>query len=392
MKYAVQKFCGCFGESASKGQAEIGVFPLFFSPLCPWQPHIGPLFDKMRNYWDSVYKCRINRSVLSHPLLPFGLSIEMEHLQMMRRWFSSLFFLPVLLGLAACQAEPPQSSGQNAPPVTESLTIPDDPDPALWVVKDEDTTIYLFGTIHILKPGLSWFDEAVKDAFDESEELVVEMVQPDPATMVKIVNDLAIDKTGVSLRDKLSEEDRADYEAAMASLNLPVDRFDPFEPWFASISMSLIPLMESGYTTGSGVEDALTSRAKAQNKRIVGLETPEQQLGFFDKLPEDVQIRFLNFNVDTISEMPDGMENMIAHWSNANIGALAELMNAGLEEKIVYETLLSNRNANWAIWVEERMKEPGTVFMAVGAGHLAGDDSLQEQLKKRNILVERVKY
>ncbi|MGI9360936.1 MAG: TraB/GumN family protein, partial [Parasphingorhabdus sp.] len=104
---------------------------------------------------------------------------------MIRRWFSKLSFLPLFLGLAACQAEPPQSSGQTAPLAAEALTIPDDPDPALWVVKDEDTTIYLFGTIHILKPGLSWFDEAVKDAFDESEELVVEMIQPEPAEMVR---------------------------------------------------------------------------------------------------------------------------------------------------------------------------------------------------------------
>lgn len=311
---------------------------------------------------------------------------------MMRRWLSYLFIVPIFLGLAACEATSPRSAGDAAPQKTEIATIPEDPDPALWVVKDEDTTIYLFGTVHILKPGLTWFDEAVKEAFDASDELVVEMIEPDPAAMMKIVNDMAIDKTGVSLRDKLSEEDRADYEAALTSLNLPVAAFDPLKPWFASVSLSLVPLMKSGYDTNSGVEDALTSRAKARNMKIIGLETPEQQLGFFDNLPEDVQIRFLNFNVDTIDEMADGMENMVAHWANANITALAELMNAGLEEKILYETLLSNRNANWAVWVDERMDQPGTVFMAVGAGHLAGETSLQAQLKKRGLKAKRVKY
>ncbi len=311
---------------------------------------------------------------------------------MMRRWLSYLFIVPIFLGLTACEAAPPQSVGDAAPQQTEVATIPDDPDPALWVVKDEDTTIYLFGTVHILKPGLTWFDEAVKEAFDASDELVIEMIEPDPAAMMKIVNDMAIDRTGVPLRDKLSEEDRADYEAALTSLNLPVAAFDPLKPWFASVSLSLVPLMKSGYDTNSGVEDALTSRAKARNMKIIGLETPEQQLGFFDNLPEDVQIRFLNFNVDTIDDMADGMENMVAHWANANITALAELMNAGLEEKILYETLLSNRNANWAVWVDERMDQPGTVFMAVGAGHLAGETSLQAQLKKRGLKTKRVKY
>lgn len=311
---------------------------------------------------------------------------------MMRRWFSPLICLPLILGLAGCQAEPPQSASKVAPPETKIATIPDDPDPALWVLKDKDTTIYLFGTVHILKPGLSWFDEAVKDAFDGSEELVIEMIEPDSAAMMKIVSDLAIDKTGVPLRDKLSAEDRADYEAAMTSLELPVNAFDPLEPWFASVSMSLVPLMKSGYDTNSGVEDALTSNAKATNMKIIGLETPEQQLGFFDNLPEDVQIRFLNFNVDSIDDMADGMENMVAAWANADINALAELMNAGLDEKILYDTLLSNRNADWAEWVDNRMDQPGTVFMAVGAGHLAGDASLQAQLAKRGFKVKRVKY
>ncbi|MEP3227508.1 MAG: TraB/GumN family protein [Parasphingorhabdus sp.] len=311
---------------------------------------------------------------------------------MARRWLSALITSPLLLGLAACQSEPPQTAGQSAAAEAQIATLPDDPDPALWVLKDDDTTIYLFGTVHILKPGLLWFDEAIKDAFDESDELVVEMIEPDPAAMMKIVGDLAIDKSGVSLRDKLNTEDRAAYEAAMTSLDLPVNAFDPLDPWFASVSMSLVPLVKNGYDPNSGVEDALTGSAKSRNMKIIGLETPEQQLGFFDNLPEDVQIRFLNFNVNSIGDMAAGMENMVAHWANANIAALAELMNAGLEEKILYDTLLSNRNANWAEWVDQRMDQPGTVFMAVGAGHLAGDASLQAQLAKRGFRTKRIKY
>lgn len=311
---------------------------------------------------------------------------------MMRRWFSPLICLPLVIGLAACQTTPAQSASATAPVEMEIATIPDDPDPALWVLKDEDTTIYLFGTVHILKPGMQWFDEAIKDAFDESGELVIEMIEPEPATMMKIVSDLAIDKTGVPLRDKLSPEDRAAYEAALTSLNLPVNAFDPLDPWFASVSLSLVPLMQNGYDTNSGVEDDLTATAKAKNMKIIGLETAEQQLGFFDNLPEDVQIRFLNFNVNSIGDMADGMENMVAHWANANISALAELMNAGLEEQVLYDTLLSNRNAAWSEWVDERMDQPGTVFMAVGAGHLAGDASLQEKLKERGLKTKRVKY
>lgn len=315
---------------------------------------------------------------------------------MARRWLSHILLLPLYLSLTACPAtgNDTASVGSDAIPaaVATPAVMPDDPDPALWVIKDEDTTIYLFGTVHILKPGMTWFDEAVKESFDASDELVVEMIKPDPAVMVRIVNDLAIDKTGVSLRDKLTAEDRAAYEATMTKLNLPVAAFDPLDPWFASVNLSLIPLMRSGYAADQGAEDELLAQARARAIKITGLETPEQQLGFFDNLPEDVQIRFLNFTVATIDEAADSMEQMVAEWANANVEALDELMNAGLEDKILYDTLLVNRNKSWAGWVDQRMKQPGTVFMAVGAGHLAGDGSLQAFLAQKGLVAERIEY
>lgn len=313
---------------------------------------------------------------------------------MMKRLFAFFALLPLALGTSACAAQSaaPETAVSAEPPAAAVAQLPDDADPALWVLKDEDTTIYMFGTVHILKPGMTWFDEAVKEAFDKSDELVIEMIEPDPATMVQIINDIAIDKSGKSLRDKLLPEDRAKYEAALAKLNLPPASFDPLDPWFASVSISLIPLMSSGYDVNSGVEKDLKAEAELRNMTVIGLETPEQQLGFFDNLPEDVQIGFLNFTVSTLEDVPAGMENMVAQWANANVDALGELMNAGLEDKILYDTLLANRNATWANWVEQRMDEPGTLFMAVGAGHLAGESSLQEKLKAKGLKVKRLKY
>jgi len=323
---------------------------------------------------------------------------------MPRNWLFNRLFIPLSMALAACSApaENIASTGSDATPAAVNSvastpeyipgTMPDDADPALWVIRDEDTTLYLFGTVHILKPGMTWFDEAVKDSFDSSGELVIEMIKPDAATMMNIVNELAINKSGVSLRDKLDAEDRAEYEATMVKLDMPVAAFDPLDPWFASVNLSLIPLVRSGYAADQGVEDALIAQARARAIRITGLETPEQQLGFFDDLPEEVQIRFLNFTVDNIDDTAEGMEQMVAEWANANVDALGELMNAGLEDEMLYETLLVNRNRNWAEWVEGRMKEPGTIFLAVGAGHLAGASSLQAILAEKGLVAERVEY
>ena len=312
---------------------------------------------------------------------------------MPRTWLLTLV-LTVLLALPACQTMPQESAGSAVVAAAEKppAVMPEDADPALWLIRDEDTTIYLFGTVHILKPGMTWFDEAVKDSFEASDELVIEMIKPDPTVMMKIVNDLAIDKTGVSLRDKLAAEDRTHYEETLTRWTVPVAAFDALDPWFASVNLSLIPLMRSGYATDQGVEEALLSHAAARKIAITGLETPEQQLGFFDNLPEEVQIRFLNFTVDTIDGAAEGMEQMVIEWANGNVDALGELMNAGLEDRILYETLLVNRNKSWADWVEQRMQQPGTIFLAVGAGHLAGDSSLQALLAKKGLVAKRIEY
>lgn len=312
---------------------------------------------------------------------------------MPRKWLFSALLIPLCLSLSACQTAPNEPGNlASTPPEAAPAVMPDDADPALWVIRDEDTTIYLFGTVHILKPGMTWFDEAVKTSFDASDELVVEMIKPDPAEMMRIVNDLAIDRTGIALRDKLTPDDRAHYEATLTQLDLPVAAFDALDPWFASVNISLIPLMRAGYATDQGVEDALLSHARARKIEITGLETPEQQLGFFDNLPEDVQIRFLNFTIDTIDEAAEGMEQMVIEWANANVLELGELMNAGLEDQIIYDALLVDRNLQWAEWVEQRMAEPGTVFMAVGAGHLAGESSVQAVLAKNGLVAKRIEY
>jgi uncharacterized protein len=274
--------------------------------------------------------------------------------------------------------------GQSAPTV--------DADPALWVVKDKDTTIYLFGTVHILKPNLGWFDEGVKTAFDASDTLVLELVQPPADKMQALFVDLAIDKSGKTLRSKMNDADRVKYDAALTKLGMPVTQFDPFDPWAAAVTLQLVTLAKDGFDPGSGAESVITSAASQAKKEIIGLETAEYQLGIFDTLPEEKQIRFL---IDGSSDLDKGkevMDNLVAKWASGDIDGLAKLMNDGLTDPMLYDKLLTQRNANWATWIKERMAKPGTVFVAVGAGHLGGKTSVQKLLKKQKLKAKRVKY
>ncbi|KRC81047.1 polysaccharide biosynthesis protein GumN [Sphingomonas sp. Root241] len=268
-----------------------------------------------------------------------------------------------------------------------------DADPALWVVKDADTTIYLFGTVHVLKPGLGWFDEGVKAAFDKSDELVLEMVEPDAATMQGLIMKTALNPEGPTLTEKLPADKREAYAKAMTDVGVPAAALDRFDPWFAAVTLSIAGLPKLGYDPESGAERTLTTAAKAANKQVIGLETAEQQLGYFDNLPEPLQVKFLVSTVEDYPRMATELDKMIASWSAGDPETLGKTMNEELADTPeLAKVLLADRNARWADWIEQRLQKPGTVFVAVGAGHLAGAESVQAQLAKHKLTVTRVAY
>lgn len=281
---------------------------------------------------------------------------------------------------------------QTAAPAPAPAAATVDADPALWVVKDDDTTIYLFGTVHVLKPGLSWFDEAVKTAFDASDELVLELIQPEPAAAQQMLGSVIVDIDGPPLSQKLPEADRPALAKALTENGIPPEQFEPIKPWFVALTLSLAPLQKLGYDPNSGTETVLTAAAKAAKKPIGALETFTGQLAVLDTLPEPVQIQYLQETVKEISKVGETIERMVTQWSKGDPEALAVTMNEGVQIPELRNALLTKRNIAWAEWIENRLKKPGTVFMAVGAGHLAGKDSVQVQLGTRKLMATRVSY
>lgn len=264
--------------------------------------------------------------------------------------------------------------------------------PALWVVQDPDTTIYLFGTVHVLKPGLRWFDGTVKAAFESADTLVVEVLEPEAAEMQRTIMKLAVDADGPPLSEKLSPEAREKYKAAMKAEGIPWEALERLEPWMAGMTLAVAPLGRLGYSAEAGVEKILVAQAQGASKTIVGLETVEQQLGYFDGLAEEDQIAFLNATVDGLPGMEGQFAALVEHWSAGKPDALAREMNASLAATpVLAKTLLFDRNARWAEWIRNRMEQPGTLFLAVGAGHLAGAQSVQDSLKALGLMPRRVK-
>ena len=313
----------------------------------------------------------------------------------MKKWFKILATTCAVIPFAQCAVLPGSNVATAAEPASvAAATATTDADPALWVVKDDDTTIYLFGTVHVLKPGLSWFDEAVKDAFDKSDEMMLELVMPeDQAAVAKTMMPLAMDTTGKTIPSRLTADELKAYQAALVSVGVPANAFDSFEPWFPAMTLSVLPLTKLGYDPEQGAEKLLTKFAKDNSKPVAGLETLEEQLGFFDKLPETQQVAFLNAVVKDIDKLGPMLDKMVGLWAKGDPDGLAVTMNESMAATPeLAQILLYDRNARWADQIKTRMDKPGTVFIAVGAGHLAGDKSVQDYLKDRGLTATRIAY
>ncbi|HZV17155.1 MAG TPA: TraB/GumN family protein [Sphingobium sp.] len=294
--------------------------------------------------------------------------------------------VPLAPALAAPAADtiinPPVE--QTAPPVARFVHA----DPALWVIQDEDTTIYLFGTIHLLRREILWFDGPVRRAFDSAQEVVLEII--DEEGQAGILSS-AMQPDAPPLSSQLPGGQGAKFLAALADNGAPAVLFDHVKPWLAAVALTTLPLQKLGYSPESGVDRAIRVEALAAGKALVGLETAAEQMGFFSAMPHDLQLALLSQTIDELPTLPSTIEQMITAWGAGDPDRLGALMNESVNDNPgLRKVLLTERNARWADWIKDRLAMPGTVFIAVGAGHLAGADSVQAMLRMRGIESARV--
>jgi hypothetical protein len=264
--------------------------------------------------------------------------------------------------------------------------------PAMWALSDEDTTIYLFGTIHTLPPGVEWRTPAIEQALAASDELVTEIsLDTDQMAAAASLMRMGMGSNLPALIDRVPRRKRDELSAAIGQSGLPAAIFDRMETWAAALTIGAVAFQRAGLNPELGVDRILTRTFAERQKPRLALETIEEQLGFFDTLPEDDQRDFLVGVLETPEEIRREFDRMLAAWTSGDTDAIARTfddeakMSADLRER-----LLTRRNARWAEWLQRRLERPGTSFVAVGAGHLAGRDSVQDMLRRRGLTTRRV--
>ena len=265
--------------------------------------------------------------------------------------------------------------------------------PAMWMLSDADTTIYLFGTIHLLPKGTQWRTATFDKAAISASDLVIETMidEANPMAAAQEMMKLAVSPNLPPLSDRVAPDKRAKLIEVAGKTGVPMAMFDKLETWGATFILLSVTMKELGLDPSSGVESTLKTEFTTAKKPIGQLETNAEQFGFFDTLPEKAQREFLTSVLDDPAKAKKQFDEMLAVWTRGDVRAMGETFNREFAKSPeLRENLLRKRNANWNGWLQRRLATPGTTMVAVGAGHLSGDDSVIEMLEKSGYKVKRV--
>jgi uncharacterized protein YbaP (TraB family) len=270
--------------------------------------------------------------------------------------------------------------------------------PALWKFGNKDTTIYLFGTIHALPPHYQWQDGRIAKAMAKSDTLVVEtVIEKDPQALAKLFP--PPDPSLPPIIERVAPKYRKAFAAQIARSRIDQTALDRMPTWQAAFVLMGVLMKDIGVERASGVENVISDSFAAPQpdrsgpRKVEGLETPASQLALFANLSEVDQRELLESMVTGNGDAKTDYRKMLHAWISGNEAAIARAFANDKDlTPHLRDVLLKRRNSNWADWLDKRLDTPGTVFVAVGAGHLAGPNSVQNMLAAKGIKVERIYY
>lgn len=266
--------------------------------------------------------------------------------------------------------------------------------PALWRVSDADSDVYIFGTFHILPDTLDWQTDAVMEAVDSAQTLYLEADVHSPeaqAQMQALIPQYGLNPQGVTLSSMLDDETRALLAEVAPTVGAAPAALDPLRPWLAQLMLSVAKIQQMGFNPAAGTEMQLIARVSGTDTEFGYFETAAEQIGFLAGIPEEVQVRGFAETLHELEDLPQEVDDMVRAWATGDVEVLDEYVNGDMreDEPEVYEAVIVQRNRNWIPQIEAILEGEGTVFIAVGAGHLPGDEGVIELLRHEGYEVVR---
>lgn len=257
----------------------------------------------------------------------------------------------------------------------------------LWAVEGEHNTVWLLGSVHVLRAGDATLPTAAEEAFDDAEQIVMEVdldgADADPLALATAMQSQALLPEGQTLRSVLGS-DYAAMNAQARQSGIDLASLDPFAPWLVAMAVLDQEMARRGYLPEHGVEQTLARRAAQQGKPIEGLETAAEQFAMLASMPLPTQKRFLQMTLDESAELDQELADMLAAWRTGNTAALAAM----LEEESqtfpdLYRRLTIERNRAWVQQIDRMLDSRDDYLVVVGAMHLVGPESVVDLLRRR---------
>lgn len=295
--------------------------------------------------------------------------------------------------LASCSpSSAPQSGNDTVSERVRDARARND-GPAIWVAKDFDSTLYLFGTVHLLPDDLVWQREDMRQAFDEAGTIFFE-VDTGPKGQIDatvLTTRLGLRDDGGRLTDQLDNYQRNLMEAAANNGNLTIAALDGMQPWLASEYLTFAAAQDAGLSAELSADEALKSRAARTGKNVIYLETLETQIRASADLPDYIQIDVLTETLEKFNSLGDDATEIADQWSVGGTDYLTEKLIRPMRSRApeVFNALLRDRNRAWSTQISRFMEDSGTGFVAVGTAHLLGEESLLSELREQGYSVQR---
>ncbi len=263
----------------------------------------------------------------------------------------------------------------------------------LWKVESPSTSVYLLGSIHLLKPDSAPLNATIDAAFAESKRLVLEidLAREGPAKVQQLMLRRGVNLDGKTLEQAVSGETYAMATAWAKDLGLDIKMMSPLKPWVAALTMLAAELQRLGYDPNLGVDRQLAQRAKQANKPLVGLETAEFQIGLIDRLPPRLQELMLRQSLAEREQLEKFADDMVHAWRRGEVTQVEKLFLQSMKRfPELQETLIDARNRNWLPQIEELLTLDEPSLVVVGAAHLVGANGVIELLKGRGYKLEQL--
>ncbi len=259
---------------------------------------------------------------------------------------------------------------------------------SLWELHGKHNTVFLLGSIHVLRPGDYPLSPAVMQAYASSKSLLMEINLAD-MDLEQLQAEMLASATlpeGKSLPEVLGPKRYSRAESLARDVGVDLATFDQFAPWFAAEAISQLQLLQLGFQPTSGVEMYFLERARSDGKSIAGLETVHDQIALFEGLSMDAQAEYLVSSLEQAHELPKQVDDMVHAWQRGDTAWFNDQLKSELgRDPVLYQSVLAARNRKWIPKIEALLNDDKNYLVIVGTGHLVGRNSVIDLLKKDGV-------